>query len=88
MSETPETPETVDPRDGLKLDLTGKAVLIFESNWGPIEFRFDDLEITMDLLRIVVDNLGPSFPINTFEDTELVNIKNLLSKEIKDEHVE
>jgi len=49
--------DTLPP--SLRLDLNGKALLMLDTDeWGPIELRIDDKETAVELLRVIVDNMG------------------------------
>ena len=68
------------PLKELKLDFTGKAALVVESNWGPIEFSVSDLEITMEMVRTMLKESHGELNVNSYSDEEEETMKNMLRR--------
>lgn len=54
--------------ESLRLTPTGKMVILIdmENTKGPIEFRVDDVEFTLEVMQLVLDRVGSTFPVNSF----------------------
>lgn len=50
-----------------KLKFTGKAsILIEQENYGPLEYRINDLDTVMKIVRLLIDEIGPTTPVNSY----------------------
>ena len=67
------------PVDSLKLELNGKALLMLDTDeWGPIELRIDDKETAVELLRVIVDNMGNISTVDSYTKAEGKKLKNMV----------
>ena len=67
------------PVDSLKLELNGKALLMLDTDeWGPIELRIDDKETAVELLRVIVDNLGNISTVDSYTKEEGKKLKKMV----------
>ena len=67
------------PVDSLKLELNGKALLMLDTDeWGPIELRIDDKETAIELLRVIVDNLGNISSVDSYTKAEGKKLKKMV----------
>lgn len=67
------------PVDSLKLELNGKALLMLDTDeWGPIELRIDDKETAVELLRVIVDNLGNISTVDSYTKAEGKKLKKMV----------
>ena len=65
--------------DSLKLELNGKALLMLDTDeWGPIELRIDDKETAVELLRVIVDNLGNISTVDSYTKAEGKKLKKMV----------
>lgn len=65
--------------DSLRLDLNGKALLMLDTDeWGPIELRIDDKETAVELLRVIVDNLGNISTVDSYTKAEGKKLKKMV----------
>ena len=72
----PKKKKTVD---SLKLELNGKALLMLDTDeWGPIELRIDDKETAVELLRVIVDNLGNISSVDSYTKAEGKKLKKMV----------
>ena len=72
-------PKKKKPVDSLKLELNGKALLMLDTDeWGPIELRIDDKETAVELLRVIVDNLGNISTVNSYTKAEGKKLKKMV----------
>ena len=72
--------DTVPP--SLRLDLNGNALLMLDTDeWGPIELRIDDKETAVELLRVIVDNLGNISTVDSYTKAEGKKLKKMVEGE-------
>ena len=65
--------------DSLKLELNGKALLMLDTDeWGPIELRIDDKETAVELLRVIVDNMGNISTVDSYTKAEGKKLKKMV----------
>ena len=68
--------ETVD---SLKIDLTGKMAVIFElEGWGPMELRVNDKEVTLTVLKTILDLTGNISTVDSYTTAEGKRLKKLV----------
>lgn len=67
-----------DGTGSLDIQITGKAVLLFETTVGPIEFKINELDTVKDILRIIVSS-GTRTTVDAYSDEEKVVMETLLS---------
>lgn len=72
-------PKKKKPVDSLKLELNGKALLMLDTDeWGPIELRIDDKETAVELLRVIVDNMGNISTVDSYTKAEGKKLKKMV----------
>lgn len=65
--------------DSLKLELNGKALLMLDTDeWGPIELRIDDKETAVELLRVIVDNMGNISTVDSYTKADGKKLKKMV----------
>jgi ribosomal protein L30/L7E len=51
----------------LRLTFTGKmSILIEQENYGPLEYRINDLDTVMKVLRLLLDEAGKTTPVDSY----------------------
>ena len=51
-----------------ELKFTGKmSVLIEQENHGPIEFRFNDMDVVMAVVRVILDKMGNKSTVDAYD---------------------
>ena len=64
----PRKKKEVSPE--LVLKFTGKmSILIEQEHYGPMEYRINDLNTVMKIVRLLIDEIGPSTPVNSYTAT-------------------
>lgn len=72
-------PKKKKPVDSLKLELNGKALLMLDTDeWGPIELRIDDKETAVELLRVIVDNMGNISTVDSYTKADGKKLKKMV----------
>jgi hypothetical protein len=64
----------------LKWKFTGKAIVLIEiDEYGPIEFRIDDLNTVMQISKILLDASSNTMTVNSYNKREENKMRNLLN---------
>ena len=68
--------------ENLKLNFTGKMTILFEiEDHGPMEWRINDHAITMEICRILLNKIDDTLKVNSYNDTEEKQLRDLLNFE-------
>jgi len=71
-----------EPVDSLKIDFTGKMVVIFDlEGWGPMELRIDDKEVAVAVLKTILELTGNISTVNSYTTAEGKKLKKYVSLE-------
>jgi hypothetical protein len=63
----------------LKLKFTGKAIVLIEiDEYGPIEFKIDDLETVMKISKIMLDTTNNITPVSAYNKREENKMRKML----------
>jgi hypothetical protein len=64
-----------EPAKSLKLDFTGKMVLLVDlEGYGPIELRADDKELVTDVMKLIIEHTGNVSDVKTFTKAETTKL--------------
>ena len=82
--QAPDEP-TPDEHEGqLKLDFTGRGSVLLEmSNYGPITFDFDDVDIAKMLMKVFLENCEDGWPVHSYDEGEQATVTGILERAIK-----
>jgi hypothetical protein len=59
----------VDSVEGLKLDFTGKMSLLIElDGYGPMEFRINDKDVCLEIVRVLLKEMGTKTTVDSYDD--------------------
>jgi hypothetical protein len=64
----------------LTISFTGKALVVVESNWGPIEFSMNDIDSVTELVRLVLGDTGSLKVGDAYTDDEQKTLESLLRR--------
>jgi hypothetical protein len=68
--------ETVD---SLKLDFTGKMVVVIDlEGYGPMELKVDDKEVTLAVIKLILDLTGNVSTVDSYTTAEGKKLKKML----------
>jgi hypothetical protein len=71
-----------EPANSLKLDFTGKMVLLADlEGYGPIEIRADDKELVTEVMKLIIEHTGNVSDVNTYTTAELKRLKKYVKGE-------
>ena len=63
------------PAKSLKLDFTGKMVLLVDlEGYGPIELRADDKELVTEVMKLIIERTGNVSDVSTFTKAETTKL--------------
>lgn len=63
----------------LKLNFTGKATILIElEDFGPIEYRINDRKVVVEMLKLLIDEMGPTTPVNSYDKKTQKKLETLL----------
>lgn len=66
------------PED-LQLSFTGKmSILIEVEEYGPLQFRIDDFELTKEIVRIILDRTDNITSVDSYDKREQKTLTKLL----------
>jgi hypothetical protein len=65
-----------EPAKSLKLDFTGKMVLLVDLHgYSPIELRTDDKELVTEVMKLIIERMGNVSDVDTFTKAEEKKLK-------------
>jgi hypothetical protein len=71
-----------EPAKTLKLDFTGKLVLLVDlAGYGPMEIRADDRELVTEVMKLIIEHSGNVSDVNTFPAAELKRLTKYVKGE-------
>ena len=63
----------------LKLNFTGKATFLVElEDFGPIEYRIDDREVVLEIFKVLIEKMGPTTPVDSYDKKTQKKLETLL----------
>jgi hypothetical protein len=68
-----------EPLKEFKLKFTGKMSILIElEDTGPIQFRVDDMDVALEVARIILDHTDNKMVVDTYNAREENTLKKLL----------
>jgi hypothetical protein len=78
---TEETTPTTADETGLQLVFTGKVALVVESNWGPVEFSANDVDLATELVRLLLgEDKGTLTNVDSYSEEDEATMKKMLGR--------
>ena len=66
----------------LNLNFTGRATLLIElEDFGPIEYRINDRKVVVELLKLLIEEMGPTTPVDSYDKKTQKKLETLLDFE-------
>jgi hypothetical protein len=65
-------------KENLLLDLTGNALLLFETTGGPIEFKIREIDVVLKILNVLLEE-NTSWAVDAYSDEEKEQMTMLLN---------
>lgn len=68
-------------KNELNLKFTGKMSILIElEEFGPMEFRVNDYDVTLAVVKLILDNTDNITSVDSYNDTEGEQFKHILKK--------
>jgi hypothetical protein len=68
-----------EPLKEFKLKFTGKMTILIElEEYGPLQYRIDDMDTVMDVTRIILDKTDNTTTVNSYNKRDEHTFKKLL----------
>lgn len=68
-----------EPMKDFKLKFTGKmTILIEQEEHGPIQFRVDDIDVVLEVARIILKHTDNTMTVDSYNKREETTFKKLL----------
>jgi len=64
----------------LQLVFTGKVAIIVESNWGPIEFSANDIDLAFELVRVIMGDSKGILNVDSYSEEDSQTMKKMLGR--------
>ncbi len=69
----------IETVDALPLEFTGKMSILIElENYGPMEYRLDDKDVCLKVLRLLMQEMGPTTSVNSYNKRTENTFKKIL----------
>jgi hypothetical protein len=67
------------PVEEIKLNFTGKATILIElEDFGPIEYRINDMDVVINILELLLAEMGTTTPVNSYDKKTQKKLQKLL----------
>lgn len=69
----------VEAVNELPIEFTGKMSIIIElENYGPMEYRLDSKDVCVKVLRLLIQEMGPTTSVNSYNKRTENTFKKIL----------
>jgi len=78
----PKKKKRIERADSLRLDLNGKLLVLFDTDeWGPLEFRVDDKETALNIMRVLIEHTDGISNVDSYTKKEGKKLKKMVEGE-------
>ena len=75
----PKKKKRIDRADSLRLDLNGKLLVLLDTDeWGPIEFRINDKDAALDIMRVIIEHTDGISNVDSYTKKEGKKLKKMV----------
>ena len=68
--------------DSLRLDFNGKMLILIDTDeWGPIEFRINDKDAALDIMRVIIEHTDGISNVDSYTKKEGKKLKKMVEGE-------
>lgn len=65
--------------DSLRLDLNGKLLVLLDTDeWGPLEFRVNDKEAALNIMRVLIEHTDGISNVDSYTKKEGKKLKKMV----------
>ena len=78
----PKKKKRIERADSLRLDLNGKLLVLLDTDeWGPIEFRINDKDAALDIMRVIIEHTDGISNVDSYTKKEGKKLKKMVNGE-------
>ena len=75
----PKKKKRIERADSLRLDLNGKLLVLLDTDeWGPIEFRINDKDAALDIMRVIIEHTDGISNVDSYTKKEGKKLKKMV----------
>ena len=75
----PKKKKRIERADSLRLDLNGKLLVLLDTNeWGPIEFRINDKDAALEIMRVIIEHTDGISNVDSYTKKEGKKLKKMV----------
>ena len=68
--------------DSLRLDINGKLLVLLDTDeWGPIEFRINDKDAALEIMRVIIEHTDGISNVDSYTKKEGKKLKKMVNGE-------
>ena len=72
----------IERADSLRLDLNGKLLVLLDTDeWGPIEFRINDKDAALEIMRVIIEHTDGISNVDSYTKKEGKKLKKMVEGE-------
>lgn len=76
----PKKKKRIERVDSLCLDLNGKLLVLLDTDeWGPLEFRVDDKEAALNIMRVLIEHTDGVSNVDSYTKKEGKKLKKMVN---------
>ena len=78
----PKKKKRIERVDSLRLDLNGKLLVLLDTDeWGPIEFRINDKDAALEIMRVIIEHTDGISNVDSYTKKEGKKLKKMVNGE-------
>ncbi len=78
----PKKKKRIERVDSLRLDLNGKLLVLLDTDeWGPIEFRINDKDTALEIMRVIIEHTDGISNVDSYTKKEGKKLKKMVNGE-------
>ncbi len=75
----PKKKKRIERVDSLRLDLNGKLLVLLDTDeWGPIEFRINDKDAALEIMRVIIEHTDGISNVDSYTKKEGKKLKKMV----------
>ena len=75
----PKKKKRIERVNSLRLDLNGKLLVLLDTDeWGPIEFRINDKEAALEIMRVIIEHTDGISNVDSYTKKEGKKLKKMV----------
>ena len=75
----PKKKKRIERADSLRLDINGKLLVLLDTDkWGPIEFRINDKDAALEIMRVIIEHTDGISNVDSYTKKEGKKLKKMV----------